>query len=268
MAISVGGFVWHELITTDIAGAKAFYAKVLDWTVRDAPMSGNSYSLFSTTDAPAAGLMKLPDEARRMGVPPYWLGYVGVSDVDAVTAQFKRLGGRVHVPPTEVLNIGRFSVVADPQMATLALVKGARPAQEAQRPRRQGHVVWNELFAIDRKSAFAFYSSVFGWQRAETHAGAAENYEPLSTSGDVIGGILDKPETLPIPFWLFFFAVDDVESALARVTAGGGDVLLGPVALAAGGRIAHCRDPQGALFALLDRRRPTSFSTKAAPQNR
>ena len=268
MVNSVGRFVWHELMTTDMVGAKAFYAKVLGWTARDAPMGGNSYSLFNTAEGPAAGVMKLPDEARQMGAKPYWLGYVRVDDVDAAAAQFKTFGGTVHVPPTDVPNIGRFSVVSDPQMATLALVKGARPAQEPPQPRAPGHVVWNELFAADRKSAFAFYSAVFGWRRPESHAGAVEAYETISVGDDVIGGILDKSDALPIPFWLYFFSVDDVESGIERVKAGGGQVLYGPAALAAGGRIAHCRDAQGALFALLDRRRPVSFSTKAGTQNR
>ena len=38
-----------------------------------------------------------------------------------------RLGGTVYVPPTDT-NIGRISVVADPQTATLALVEGLKPA--------------------------------------------------------------------------------------------------------------------------------------------
>ena len=263
----VGHFVWHELVTTDMAEAKTFYAKVLDWTVHDAPMSGTAYSLFNAKDAPAAGMMKLTDQARQMGAMPYWLGYVRVEDVDAAAAQFSELGGIVHIPPTDVPNIGRFSVVSDPQMATLALIKGAQPAQAPPpQPNPLGHVVWNELFAADRKSAFSFYSAVFGWRKAEG-AGEVENYEPLSAGDDVIGGILDKPDSLRIPFWLYFFAVDDIDSALERVKTGGGQVLYGPVALAAGGRIAHCRDPQSALFALLDRRRPVSFSTRAARRN-
>jgi len=262
MVNSAGRFVWHELMTTDMTAAKAFYAKVLGWTVHDAPMAGGSYSLFNTAGAPAAGLMKLPEEARRMGAIPYWLGYVRVDDVDVAAAQFEKSGGTVHVPPTDVPGIGRFSVVSDPQMATLALVKGAEPPQEQQQPSAPGHAAWHELFASNRETAFSFYSAVFGWAKAES-AGTTENYQPFSAGDDVIGGMLDKPDSLPISFWLYYFTVDDVEKAIERVKAGGGQILYGPAALPAGGRIAHCRDPQGALFALLDRRRPVSFSMTA-----
>ena len=67
--------------------------------------------------------MDLPPDARRMGASPRWIGYVGVDDVDAVADRIVRLDGAVYVPPTNT-NIGRISVVADPQMATLALVTG------------------------------------------------------------------------------------------------------------------------------------------------
>ena len=95
-----------------------------------------AYSLFTAGDAPVTGLMKLPEDARRAGVTPHWIGYVGVDDVDAVVGQIKQLGGAVHVPPTDVPNISRFSVVADPQMATLALVKGLNTEPSAARRER------------------------------------------------------------------------------------------------------------------------------------
>lgn len=260
-----GRFVWYELMATDMARAKAFYADLLGWTALDAPMPGFAYSLFSTADGPVAGLRTLGDDARRMGAIPYWLGYVYVDDVDAAVARLKELGGTVHVPPTDVPNISRFSIVSDPQMAPLALVKGARPAQEVPtQPDGPGHVVWHELFAADRKKAFDFYNAVLDWQKAENRAGPVDNYQTFSAGGDIIGGMLDKPHSLPNPFWLYYFAVDDIETCLDRVKAAGGEILYGPAALVGGGRVAHCRDPQGALFALLDRRKPVSFSTGAA----
>ena len=79
--------------------------------------------MFTARDASVSGLMDLPEEARKMGATPRWMGYVSVKDVDATADRIKRLGGAVYVPPTNS-NIGRISVVADPQTATLALVKG------------------------------------------------------------------------------------------------------------------------------------------------
>ena len=61
--------------------------------------------------------------------------------------------------------------------------------------------------------------------------------------------------TLPLPFWLYYFNVGDVEAAAKRVEAGGGQILYGPIDVPGGAWIVHCMDPQGAIFALLDRRR-------------
>jgi len=162
----------------------------------------------------------------------------------------------VHVPPTDVPGISRFSIVADPQMATLALVKGLNAGQvqsaELGAPCRVG---WHELLAADWEKAFAFYGELFGWQKAGAHASAIGTYQQFSADGETLGGMLTKPSALPFPFWLYYFNVDDVETAAQRVEAGGGQILYGPTAVPGGAWIAHCTDPQGAIFALLDRRK-------------
>jgi uncharacterized protein len=255
MVNSHGRFVWYELMATNIETAKAFYADVVGWGTRDASMLGSAYSLFTVGDAPVTGLMSLPEDARRTGVTPHWVGYVRVDDVDAAVYQIKQLGGAVHVPPTDVPNISRFSVVADPQMATLALVKGLKPGQEESAelgaPARVG---WHELLAADWEKAFAFYGELFGWQKADAHVGAMGTYQQFSAGGETIGGMFTKPPTLPLPFWLYYFNIADVEAAAKRVEAGGGQILYGPTAVPGGAWIVHCTDPQGAIFALLDRR--------------
>ena len=86
------------------------------------------------------------------------------------------------------------------------------------------------------------------------HAGAFGTYQQFSADGETLGGMLTKPPALPFPFWLYYFNVDDVETAAQRVEAGGGQILYGPTAVPGGAWIVHCTDPQGAIFALLDRR--------------
>jgi hypothetical protein len=252
---SHGRFVWYELMTTDREIAGAFYASVVGWGMRDSSMPGLGYNLFSIGDYPVAGLMTLPEDARRTGAAPHWIGYVGVDDVDAAVSRIKQLGGTVYVPPTDVPNISRFSVVADPQMATLALVKGLKSgrAQSAALAAR-GCVGWHELLAADWEKAIAFYGELFGWQKAESHLDAMGTYQAFSAGGITIGGMFTKPETLPLPFWLYYFNIDDVQAAAKRVEAGGGQILYGPTAVPGGAWIVHCADPQGAVFALLDRR--------------
>ena len=252
---SHGRFVWYELMTTDMAAAKAFYASVIGWDAQDASLPDYAYALFTAASAPLGGLMELPQDARKMGATPRWMGYVGVDDVDAATGRIGRLGGTVYVPPTNS-NVGRIAVVADPQMATLALVKGQSSGGRAQSSELDalGRVGWHELLAADWEKAFAFYGELFGWQKADSHTGVMGTYQRFSVGGKTIGGMLTKPPTLPLPFWLYYFNTDDVQAAAKRVEAGGGQILYGPTGVPGGAWIVHCTDPQGAIFALLDRR--------------
>ncbi len=250
MVNSHGHFVWYELMTTDVEAAKAFYAKVMGWRTRDASMPDAAYTLFTVGKASVSGLTDLPEEARRMGAVPRWLGYVEVDNVEATVDRIKRLGGTVHVPPTEIPNVSCFSVIADPQMATLTLVKWLNPAPEQPAALgKPGHVGWHELIAADWEKAFAFYSELFGWRKADAEIGSMGTYQMFSAGGQTIGGISTKPPMVPMPFWLYYFNIDDIDAAAERVKAGGGRILEGPLEVR-GGWIARCTDPQGAMFAL------------------
>ena len=251
MVSSHGCFVWYELTTTDAEAAKAFYADVVGWGLRDASMPGAAYTLFTAGDVAIAGLTGLPAEARRMGAQPRWMGYVGVDDVDAATDRLRRLGGAVYVPPTDVPDVSRFSIVADPQAATLALVKWLDPGQEQPAALSSpGHVGWYELSAVDWEQAFAFYRELFGWQKVDADIGGIGTYLIFSAGGHSIGGMFTKPPTVPMPFWLYYFNVGDIDAAAKRVKAGGGKILEGPLEARGGNRIVRCTDPQGAMFAL------------------
>jgi predicted enzyme related to lactoylglutathione lyase len=245
-----GRFVWYELLTTDVAAAKAFYGAVVGWGAQDASTPSLAYALFIAGNAPVSGLMELPGDARKMGAMPRWVGYVGVDDVDQTTERIKRLGGAVYVPPTDT-NIGRISVIADPQSATLAVVKGLKPGRrqpvELGEP---GQVGWHELLAANWQTAFAFYREVFDWQQAAPKIGQMDSYQQISAGGQTIGGIFTKLPTVPLPFWLYYFNVGDIDVAAERVKSSGGRVAQGPVQLPDGSWIARCIDPQDAMFAL------------------
>jgi uncharacterized protein len=245
-----GRFAWYELITTDVAAAQAFYTKVVGWNAQDASTPGLPYTLFTDGQASVSGLMDLPDEARRKGATPRWMGYVGVRDVDATVDRLKALGGAVYVPPTNT-NIGRIAVVADPQAADLALVQGLQTGQrKAADLGKPGRVGWNELLAADLQKAIAFYGELFGWQRADAEIGPGDGYQLFSAGGQMIGGMSTKRRTDPVPYWVYYINVDDIEAAMERVKTAGGRIFESPVETPGGSWIVRCGDPQGAPFAL------------------
>jgi uncharacterized protein len=254
MSVSQGHFVWYELMTTDTAAAKAFYGKVVGWGTQDIP--GMAYTLFTAEEHPVSGLMDQPEDSRRMGAPPSWIGYVSVENVDATADRVKQLGGTVYVAPKDIPNVGRFAVVADPQKAVFALFKWASAAQdELPAPQMPGRSGWHELLAADWEKVLPFYSELFGWHKGDAmDMGAMGTYQLFSVGGPPIGGMFNKPPMVPAPFWLYYFNVGDIDAAAGRVTAGGGQILNGPMEVPGGGWILQGTDPQGAAFALLGKR--------------
>lgn len=266
MVNSHGRFIWYELVTTDVEAAIAFYTNVMGWGVRDASVPGKRYILFGDEKGAISALTPLPDDARQIGARPIWIGYVGVDDVDAAAARIRRLGGAVHVPPTDVSDISRFSVFTDPQSARLALLNWRRPGQQLPAPDAPGRVGWHELLAANWEQAWAFYGELFGWQNENVEVGGTGPYQPFSAGGQMIGGMFTKHPTIPAPFWLYYFNIDDIDAVAQRVAAGGGRIVEGPIESPGGSRILRCADPQGAVFALEGTRRgrPVGYFERAA----
>ena len=252
--MTAGSFVWYELMTTDRAAATAFYQKVVGWGTAAAPAPHSEYTILTAETGPVGGLMTLPETAKKAGAPPHWVGYVEVDDVDAAAARATRLGGGTCVAPTDIENVGRFAVVTDPQKAAIALFKAAPSdcAQPTPPMEAAGRVGWRELHAADGASAFGFYGEMFGWQKGEAmDMGPGATYQIFLDHGVQVGGMFTKPPQEPVPYWLYYFNVGDIDAAKDRVTAGGGKVLNGPMEVPGGQWILQAMDPQGAMFALV-----------------
>jgi len=259
MTSTAAPFCWYELMTTDLAAAEAFYGTVVGWTAADSGMPGFRYSILKAGESAIAGAMALPDELVAAGVPPHWIGYVRVEDVDAMLPRLITAGGTVHKGAEDIPGVGRFAVVADPHGAAFCLFRedGPMPVSEPSTdPCRPGHVGWHELQAGDGDAAFAFYADLFGWTEADRHdMGPMGVYRLFATGGAAVGGMMTKVPQCPRPFWLYYFGVEALDAAIERLTAAGGKVAMGPMEVPGGAWIVQAFDPQGAMFALLAARR-------------
>ncbi|WP_416464867.1 VOC family protein [Sphingomonas sp. VDB2] len=255
-----GKFFWYELMTSDPEAALAFYGDVVGWTSQ--PFGGertdDPYHVVSGSAGPLGGIMAIPAEARTCGMTPWWGGYVGSADVDADAARLSAAGGAVKRPAEDIPGVGRFAVMADPGGAIFMLLKGSSPdGMEAPAGMPLGHVSWHELYSGDFDKDLAFYGAQFGWAKGEAmDMGAMGLYQLVSQTGgtdfpDMTGGIMPLPKEMPTPLWLFYFTVGDIDAAVERVTAAGGTVLNGPMAVPGGAWIIQATDPQGAMFALV-----------------
>src|ERR1700733_951530 len=112
-----GKFVWHELLTNDTGAAEQFYSRVVPWKTQPSPMP--SYTLWMSGSNRVGGLMSMP-EGHAEGTPAHWLIYIATPDVDATVEAAKKLGGNVLKAASDIPNVGRFAVLADPQGAAFA----------------------------------------------------------------------------------------------------------------------------------------------------
>ena len=250
--MSHGKFVWYELRTPDLKASEKFYGDVVRWQAKDAGMPGMAYTLFSAGDQTVAGAVTMPDA----GMPPHWMGFVGVDDVDTAAAKVKKLGGALLMGPQDIPGVGRFAIITDPQGAHLALFRwaGERPARPA--PGTPGHCGWHELYAGDVKTIFDFYRELFGWTKGEAMDMGPMGIYQLFNQGDVmIGGMMTRPAAMPAPAWLYYFNVESIEAAAARATAGGGTICHGPMQVPGDDWIVQIADPQGAMVALTARKK-------------
>ena len=115
-----GTFCWNELGSTDDEAAKKFYAELLGWTYKEGDAGGMKYAEITAGGQPVGGVYKMGPEFGE--APSHWMAYVAVDDVDASAKRVEELGGKVCVPPTDIPNVGRFSVINDPTGATLSLI--------------------------------------------------------------------------------------------------------------------------------------------------
>jgi predicted enzyme related to lactoylglutathione lyase len=250
-----GRFVWYELLTSDPAGAIAFYSGVTGWQTR--PFETGGYTMWVGSQGPLGGVTLLPEAAKKMGAAPYWQANVQVANVDETVARVKQLGGQVYLTE-DVPAVGRLAVIADPQGAVITVVTPASD-MKAHDVARPGEFSWHELYTTDHEAAFAFYNAIAGWERlGEFDMGPMGRYLLWGRGGRQLGGMMTKPKDMKTPdgrevppSWLFYVTTDDLDGALARAQAGGARVLNGPMDVPGGQRIVQLIDPQGAAFALV-----------------
>lgn len=219
-------FSRFQLRTTNVDAARRFYAKLLGEGVAD--------------------IVPLPEQAKRRGAPPHWLGQIVVDDVYEATASLTERGAMKLGPIRTTSDGGRMAVMRGPGGA----VFGVTTAMDG---RRQPSVVWQVMHANEADWATGVYCEVFGWglgpRRDRGTLGVHQEFS-WSEGGKNIGATVDITGRHGIhPHWLFHFRVEALEPAMEVVRAAGGTVW-GPMALDNGDRIATCEDPQGAAFTL------------------
>jgi predicted enzyme related to lactoylglutathione lyase len=241
-----GTFSWTDLATTDPDAAKAFYGALFGWEAEDMPVPGGYYSMQRVNGKDVAAIAGQPPAQRDAGAPPAWQSYITVANADGAAQRAGELGGSVHAPAFDVMEAGRMAVIQDPQGAYF-MVWEPKNHIGAGLVNAPGAFCWNELAAADLDTAPDFYTELFGWS-TEPYEGGPMRYLTIKNGQATNGGMREKQPQEP-PYWLVYFAVEDIESSIAKLTELGGSTIAGPFEMAMA-KIAVAQDPQGAVFAL------------------
>jgi uncharacterized protein len=225
-------FFQITLRTIDVEAARRFYRSILG--------DGSS----------PLNVVKLHEQAVARGARPHWLGFLDVDDVERSAAAFVERGA-MPLGPKWVNPEGlEASVMRDPGGAVVAV---AKPPPSMARELNSLDVVWHLLNTTDVERAKANYGELFGWEfREPVDLGNLGVFHPFAweRGGAPIGSMSAIEGRSGVhPHWLFHFRVSALDPAITAVRAAGG-VVVGPITLPSGERLAICDDPQGAAFAI------------------
>ena len=116
-----GTFFWHEVYAPDAEASHKFYSELIGWKTKSMDMGpGGEYRMFARGRTDLAGAVSTKSPQLPKGVPPHWLVYIGVDDVDGTCNHARKMGGKVLMQPMDI-PVGRCAVLEDPQGAVFAL---------------------------------------------------------------------------------------------------------------------------------------------------
>lgn len=118
--VNVGKVAWRDLTAPNASELRDFYAAVVGWQPSEVPMGDyNDFSMNAPEDGEAAaGICHA--RGANADLPPQWLIYVIVDDVERSAAKCRELGGSVLAGPRD-MGQARICVIRDPAGAVCAL---------------------------------------------------------------------------------------------------------------------------------------------------
>ncbi len=117
-----GTLSWNELVTRDIDAAKQFYGDVFGWAGDTADTPPTTYTEWKIGERSIGGMLQMNAEWPAE-IPAHWMTYFAVADCEESAKKAEELGATIAVPPTDIPNVGRFSLIDDPQGAKFTIIQ-------------------------------------------------------------------------------------------------------------------------------------------------
>ena len=229
---------WVTLSSADPQAAATFYQAVLGWELSEADEQVHA----SAAGLPVAAIVDSAGDASR------WLLHIEVDDIATAMDAVTRAGGSTPFPPRVEIDPA-VAVVADSSGTRFGLHKsGAQPHGRSSSP---GAFAWGELITDDPVTSAAFCNAAFGWHLSGPEGPLGRREWRLH--GRAVSGLLPRPPAMPAEtpaYWDVYFAVTDLDGAVATAAERAATPLLPPTPIEIG-TIAVLLDPAGAIFTLI-----------------
>ncbi|MGP7959219.1 VOC family protein [Sanguibacter sp. A247] len=253
-ALRPGVVAWIDISTTDFDATRPFYESVLGWRIVDAGEESDHYQLVYVGDRLVAGLMPVTPESDTMipGARNTWTVTLAVTDIEAAVARARAEGATIHHEPMTLPDGPVLAFIADPSGVDVGLMQIAEGSTQTFDGTTAGSPAWAELWSNDYARARDFYTRVVGWDLNDDMVSDTFRYARHMSDGEPALALVDATleDSVDGGRWHVYFKVDDVDEALARVTAAGGTAVSG-VDDTPFGRLAVVTDPTGAIFRLV-----------------
>ncbi len=260
---SNSNFVWADLSSYDVAASRRFYEAVFGWTYHDIGrmaagpddrfgMDQVTYHVATRGDRPAAGLFDMPPFFQKIKMPPFWMSYLAVDDIEAVVARARAIEGvSIDVEPTP-FGEGTMALIRDPLGAGFTCYDGPDIDSKGDGS-ASGLMVWNELITASIPAVEPFYRSVLGLDVVEDAEFDGHRVKLINPDGEEIAGIqaVDENVRSEKVYWIPFFSVDTLAEFTPRLAKASGG-LMSRTDFGAGYESALCYDNTGAAFGVAE----------------
>ncbi len=121
MNAPIGSFSWADLTVEKAPEIRDFYAAVVGYTFTEIPMGNFSDYCMNSPDDGQTKTGICHARGGNAELPPMWLIYFYVKDLDASLAKLKEMGGAILTGPKSYGGDARYAIIKDPAGACCAL---------------------------------------------------------------------------------------------------------------------------------------------------
>jgi predicted enzyme related to lactoylglutathione lyase len=237
-AYSPGKFVWHDLLTSDVATARAFYGQLLNWTFEQR----GRYTIVKLNDKRIGGIIDIQPKSLEYHAAR-WIASLSVPDVDQAASVVLANGGKIHKGPEQIGDRGRVALVCDPHGAQFSLIH-TENGDPGDGPIEEGSWLWHELWTNNPNDSANFYKELAGYSEIEK----LDSYLILKADEQWRAGIRNLFNKALEQRWVPVIKVNDVKAISTLAKQLGGRVIIEPENPDFVDQVALLADPSGALF--------------------